>query len=55
MTDKPVFFDASGRRASRISLGGRSLAVLAAVVAIAFVTESRGRAACLESPTFRVI
>src|ERR1700731_1307934 len=39
MTNKPVFFDASGRRASRVSAVGRSLAVLAAVVAIAFVTS----------------
>ncbi|HEX3429938.1 MAG TPA: glycosyltransferase [Rhizomicrobium sp.] len=39
MTDKPIFFDASGRRASRVSVAGRGLALLAAVVAIAFVTS----------------
>ena len=39
MTEKPIFFDASGRRASRISVFGRGLALLAAVVVVAFVTS----------------
>jgi cellulose synthase/poly-beta-1,6-N-acetylglucosamine synthase-like glycosyltransferase/peptidoglycan/xylan/chitin deacetylase (PgdA/CDA1 family)/spore germination protein YaaH len=39
MTEKPIFFDASGRRASRISIAGRVLALLVAVVAAAFVTS----------------
>ncbi len=39
MTEKPIFFDASGRRASRISVFGRGLAFLALVVAVAFVTS----------------
>src|SRR5437868_9489177 len=39
MTEKPIFFDASGRRSSRISIFGRGFAILAAIVAIAFVTS----------------
>jgi len=39
MTDKPIFFDASGRRASRISVVARGFAVLAALVAVVFVTS----------------
>jgi cellulose synthase/poly-beta-1,6-N-acetylglucosamine synthase-like glycosyltransferase/peptidoglycan/xylan/chitin deacetylase (PgdA/CDA1 family)/spore germination protein YaaH len=39
MTDKPIFFDATGRRSSRIPVFGRGLALLAALVAIAFVTS----------------
>jgi cellulose synthase/poly-beta-1,6-N-acetylglucosamine synthase-like glycosyltransferase/peptidoglycan/xylan/chitin deacetylase (PgdA/CDA1 family)/spore germination protein YaaH len=39
MTDKPIFFDASGRRASRVSVLGRALALIAAVIAVAFVTS----------------
>jgi len=37
MIDKPVFFDASGRRASRMSVGGRVAAVFATVVAVIFL------------------
>jgi len=39
MTEKPIFFDASGRRASRVSVFGRALALLAAVIAVAFITS----------------
>jgi len=39
MTEKPIFFDASGRRASRISVFGRGLGLLAALVVVAFVTS----------------
>jgi cellulose synthase/poly-beta-1,6-N-acetylglucosamine synthase-like glycosyltransferase/peptidoglycan/xylan/chitin deacetylase (PgdA/CDA1 family)/spore germination protein YaaH len=39
MTEKPIFFDASGRRASRVSVFGRLLALVAAVVAVAFITS----------------
>ena len=36
MTDKPVFFDASGRRSARMSLAGRVGAVVMAVVGVVF-------------------
>lgn len=39
MTDKPVFFDASGRRASRMSWFGRAAAVLTTVIAIVFIAS----------------
>lgn len=39
MTDKPIFFDASGRRASRISVFGRAAALLVGLVAVLFVTS----------------
>jgi cellulose synthase/poly-beta-1,6-N-acetylglucosamine synthase-like glycosyltransferase/peptidoglycan/xylan/chitin deacetylase (PgdA/CDA1 family)/spore germination protein YaaH len=37
MIDKPVFFDASGRRASRMSMVGRAAAVLTTIIGIAFI------------------
>jgi cellulose synthase/poly-beta-1,6-N-acetylglucosamine synthase-like glycosyltransferase/peptidoglycan/xylan/chitin deacetylase (PgdA/CDA1 family) len=39
MANKPIFFDASGRRATRLAYVGWSLAILAAVMSIGFVTN----------------
>ncbi len=39
MIDKPVFFDASGRRASRMSVFGRAAAMLTTVVGIVFIAS----------------
>jgi cellulose synthase/poly-beta-1,6-N-acetylglucosamine synthase-like glycosyltransferase/peptidoglycan/xylan/chitin deacetylase (PgdA/CDA1 family)/spore germination protein YaaH len=39
MIDKPVFFDASGRRASRVSVFGRVAAVLTTAIGIIFVAS----------------
>jgi len=39
MADKPIFFDASGRRSSRISAFGRTVTLLIGLVAVLFVTS----------------
>ena len=39
MANKPIFFDASGRRAARFAYVGWGLAILAAVIGIGFVTN----------------
>ena len=38
MANKPIFFDATGRRAARVSLAGWTIAVLSTVLGIIFVT-----------------
>ena len=37
MIDKPVFFDASGRRASRMSVFGRAAAIVTTFIGIVFI------------------
>ena len=39
MIDKPVFFDASGRRASRMSFLGRGAAILTTLIGIVFIAS----------------
>lgn len=39
MIDKPIFFDASGRRASRVSVFGRAVAVLTTIIGIVFIAS----------------
>jgi len=39
MANKPIFFDASGRRAARLAYVGWALGILAAVIGIGFVTN----------------
>jgi cellulose synthase/poly-beta-1,6-N-acetylglucosamine synthase-like glycosyltransferase/peptidoglycan/xylan/chitin deacetylase (PgdA/CDA1 family)/spore germination protein YaaH len=39
MIDKPVFFDASGRRASRMSFLGRAAAILTTLIGIVFIAS----------------
>src|SRR5579862_4637473 len=39
MADKPIFFDASGRRSSRIAAFGRTVTLLIGLVAVLFVTS----------------
>ena len=39
MTKKPIFFDATGRRAARISLFGWTAAVVSTVLGVAFVAS----------------
>jgi hypothetical protein len=51
MTKKPIFFDATGRRAARISLMGWVVAVVSTVLGIAFIA-SLVVAPQMESVTF---
>jgi len=39
MIDKPVFFDASGRRATRMSVLGRAVAILTTIIGIVFIAS----------------
>lgn len=39
MIDKPVFFDASGRRASRMSFLGRTAAILTTLIGVVFIAS----------------
>lgn len=39
MSDKPIFFDASGRRAARLSVVGWAGAILSTILGIAFVAS----------------
>ena len=39
MTNKPIFFDATGRRAARLSLFGWTAAVVSTVLGIAFIAS----------------